>query len=122
MKGTKKIYFSTFPFFFFLLIKLSWYADPPRAYVKSTNSPFNFFEKKKSYQQSQRKRRRNSDANEGGDSPEPSSLFPSSPAPFFSEADYRNEAEEDDVVDNSYVGNGQDSDEEGIDIFQDVER
>ncbi|KAI8354142.1 MCM2/3/5 family-domain-containing protein [Choanephora cucurbitarum] len=75
-----------------------------------------------SYQQSQRKRRRNSDANEGGDSPEPSSLFPSSPAPFFSEADYRNEAEEDDVVDNSYVGNGQDSDEEGIDIFQDVER
>ncbi|KAG2200843.1 hypothetical protein INT47_001374 [Mucor saturninus] len=65
------------------------------------------------------KRRRNSDAaasQDGGDSPEPSSLFPSSPAPFFSEAEYRNEQE--DLVDDEM----NDSDNGDIDIFQDAER
>ncbi|KAI7875255.1 MCM2/3/5 family-domain-containing protein [Mucor mucedo] len=65
------------------------------------------------------KRRRNSGdgaSQDGGDSPEPSSLFPSSPAPFFSEAEYRNEQE--DLVDDEL----NDSDNGDIDIFQDAER
>ncbi|GAA5795697.1 MCM2/3/5 family-domain-containing protein [Helicostylum pulchrum] len=68
------------------------------------------------------KRRRNSineeeGSQDGGDSPEPSSLFPSSPAPFFSEAEYRNEQE--DLVDDEGLN---DSDNGDIDIFQDAER
>ncbi|KAG2203253.1 hypothetical protein INT46_009167, partial [Mucor plumbeus] len=80
----------------------------------------------------ERKRRRNSDAAAGGsastpvnnDSPEPSSIFPSSPAPFFSEAEYRNEAEEEDLIDNAFADDDEmnDSDNGDIDIFQDAER
>ncbi|KAL7322233.1 MCM DNA helicase complex subunit [Mucor circinelloides] len=81
----------------------------------------------------ERKRRRNSDANAasgaGEDdtrspSPGPSSMFPSSPAPFFSEAEYRNEAEEEDLIDNAFADDDEinDSDNGDIDIFQDAER
>ncbi|KAG1107683.1 hypothetical protein G6F42_016279 [Rhizopus arrhizus] len=82
---------------------------------------------------SERKRRRNSDANAasgaGEDdtrspSPGPSSMFPSSPAPFFSEAEYRNEAEEEDLIDNAFADDDEinDSDNGDIDIFQDAVR
>ncbi|CAO3616139.1 unnamed protein product [Mucor fragilis] len=81
----------------------------------------------------ERKRRRNSDANAASgageddtrsDSPGPSSMFPSSPAPFFSEAEYRNEAEEEDLIDNAFADDDEvnDSDNGDIDIFQDAER
>lgn len=60
-------------------------------------------------------------ADEPVGSPEPSSLFPSSPAPFFSEAEYRNEQEEDlNEFNNDDEMN--DSDNGDIDIFQDAER
>lgn len=71
------------------------------------------------------KRRRNSigGASNDGDSPEPSSIFPSSPAPFFSEAEYRNE-EEEDLNENAFADDDEmnDSDNGDIDIFQDAER
>lgn len=88
--------------------------------------------KQQSSNNAERKRRRNSDAAAGGsastpmnnDSPEPSSIFPSSPAPFFSEAEYRNEAEEEDLIDNAFADDDEmnDSDNGDIDIFQDAER
>ncbi|KAL9559494.1 MCM DNA helicase complex subunit [Mucor bainieri] len=81
----------------------------------------------------ERKRRRNSDPHAASgageddtrsDSPGPSSIFPSSPAPFFSEAEYRNEAEEEDLIDNAFADDDEinDSDNGDIDIFQDAER
>ncbi|KAK4511838.1 Nudix hydrolase domain-containing protein [Mucor velutinosus] len=81
----------------------------------------------------ERKRRRNSDVHAASgageddahsNSPGPSSMFPSSPAPFFSEAEYRNEAEEEDLIDNAFADDDDinNSDNGDIDIFQDAER
>ncbi|KAI7904580.1 MCM2/3/5 family-domain-containing protein [Cokeromyces recurvatus] len=77
-----------------------------------------------------RKRRRNSDIRQGesaevGNSsyPDPSSILPSSPAAFFSEANYREEAEEEEVIDTAFGDDNLDnSDDDDIDIFQDAER
>lgn len=50
-------------------------------------------------------------------------MFPSSPAAFFSEAEYRNEAVEEDLVDNAFGDDDElGSDNGDIDIFQDAER